>query len=315
MALTTGGFTTYDAIGNREDLSDMIYNIDPTDVPVTSAIGRGKASAVKHEWQTDTLAAATASNAHLEGDNVTPDASTPTVRLDNICQIVRKTCAVTGTQQAVRSAGRANEMAYQKAKRGKELKRDIQMVFLANQGKTEGSTTTPRTMRGLESWLTSNTDYGTGGADATAETAGAATATTGDRRNITEDQLKAVILSAYVAGGKPDTLYVPPVSKQRVSGFAGRSTARQNIGANQIQAAADLYASDFGDIKVVPNIHQQDRAAFLIDHEYLSLDYLRPIGFENLAKIGDSERGYMLAELTLCVKNEAAHAKIADLAA
>ena len=90
MALPTNTFATYEAIGNREDLSDVIYRIDPTDTPFMSGIEKEKASAVNHEWQTQALAAAVTTNFQIEGDDVAADATTPTVRLGNICQISRK---------------------------------------------------------------------------------------------------------------------------------------------------------------------------------------------------------------------------------
>lgn len=113
MALATNALATYEAIGNREDLSDIIYRIDPTDTPGMNGIDREKADAVNHEWQTQGLATA-AANAVLEGDDsFSADAATVTVRRGNIAQISRKVPRVTGTQRAVDHAGRGDEMAYQ----------------------------------------------------------------------------------------------------------------------------------------------------------------------------------------------------------
>lgn len=182
MALTSSGFSTFTAIGNREDLSDEIYMISPEDTPFLSAIGRGKASAVFHEWQTDALASRDLANAQLEGDDVTPATSAPTTRVGNYCQISRKSWAITGTQEAVDKAGRSSEAALQKAKRGKELRLDIEAIAMNTQGMAAGATNSPRKSRGLESWLTTNTLRGSGGADATAATASPTDATAGDMR-------------------------------------------------------------------------------------------------------------------------------------
>ena len=114
MTLPVNTLTTYQAVGNREDLSDMIYRIDPTDTPFMTGIEKTKATAVNHEWQTQALAPANASNAQLEGDDPTTTATTPTVRLGNLCQISYKVARVSGTQQAVDHAGRDNELAYQR---------------------------------------------------------------------------------------------------------------------------------------------------------------------------------------------------------
>lgn len=313
MGLTAGGFSAHDAIGNREDLADEIYMISPEDTPILSAIGRGKASAVFHEWQTDALGQRDLANAQLEGDDVTPATSAPTTRVGNYCQISRKSWAITGTQEVVNKAGRASEVAYQKAKRGKELRLDIEAIALNTQGMSAGSTTTARKARGLESWLTTNTLRGSGGADATAATASPTDATAGDMRTFDETLLKTLLQDMRISGAKPVLLSVGPVNRQRVSTFTGRANTRQNVNLERIHATASIYASDFGNLKVVDCLQQRERTALAIDPEMMSVDYLRPIGSESLAKIGDSIRGYMLAEWTLKVHNEAAHGLVADL--
>lgn len=310
MALDTNSFSSYDSIGNREDLQAVIYDISPMDTPVTTAIGVGKASAVFHEWQTDSLAAASTTNAALEGDIVTVQASSPTTRVGNYCQIFVKSVSVTGTQEAVDKAGRSSELAYQKAKRGQEMLRDIEATILTNQGLNGGDTSTARKLRSLNSWMSSNTDRGTSGANAT--TASNA-ATDGVSREFTEALLQDVLQSVWNNGGNPTMLSVGPYNKRVVSDFTGRASARQNIAIDRIQASASLYASDFADLKVIPNRFQRERDAWVIDSDYLSLPYLRRIKYEDLAKTADSKRGFMVAELTLCVKNEAAHGLVADL--
>ena len=158
MALPTNTFATYEAIGNREDLSDVIYRIDPTDTPLMTGIEREKASAVNHEWQTQALAAADTANAVLEGDDATTDAVTPTVRLGNICQISDKVARVTGTQRAVDHAGRDDELAYQEMLKGLELKRDMEAILVGtNQAKVTGNDTTARKTASVLSWIKTNT--------------------------------------------------------------------------------------------------------------------------------------------------------------
>lgn len=319
MALDTNSFSTYEAIGNREDLQSVIYDISPTETPVTTAIGVGKASAVYTEWQTDSLAGASTTNAALEGDIVTVAASTPTTRVGNTCQIFVKSVSITGTQEAVDKAGRGSELDYQKAKRGQELLRDIEATILTNQGMNAGATTTARKLRSLNSWLNSNTSRGTSGvstsgvAGSDSTTATAAAVDAAGTREFTETLLQTVLQSVYNNGGNPTMLSVGPYNKTVVSDFTGRASARQNIAIDRIQASASLYASDFADLKVIPNRFQRERDAWVLDLDYLSLAYLRRIKYENLAKTADSKRGFMVAELTLCVKNEAAHGLVADL--
>src|SRR5256714_3023001 len=166
MALPTNTFATYEAVGNREDLSDVIYRIDPTDTPFMSACEREKAAAVNHEWQTQALASVDTANAVLEGDDATTDAVTPTVRLGNICQISDKVARVTGTQQAVEHAGRDDELEYQEMLKGLELKRDMESVLVGtNQAKNAGNSTTARLTASVLSWIKTNTSKGAGGTD------------------------------------------------------------------------------------------------------------------------------------------------------
>lgn len=310
MAQITGSFSTYDASGNREDLTDVIYNIDPTDTPFVSRAGRGKASAVLHEWQTDELAPVNTGNAVVEGYAAPYSTSSPTTRVQNYCQILYKDVVVTGTQQAVNKAGRKDELAYQIAKRGKEIRRDLEAIATGPQGMSAGSDSVARKMRALESWLTTNEDRGSGGAAATAATAAP---TDGTQRAFTETILKAVIKQVYQSGGEGKLIMVGPSNKQQVSGFTGRTSARQNVERGTILGAASLYASDFGELQVVPNRFQRDRTAFVLDPEMVAMAYLRGFQTEELAKVGDSEHRQLLCEVTLEMKNEKAHGVAADL--
>ena len=121
-------YQTYTAIGQREDLSDVIYNISPTDTPLLNSLARGKATGVYHEWQTDSLAAATTNDAAVEGADACDATMSPATRLGNYTQIVQKTIKISGTLEAVDKAGRKSEKAYQLSKASAELKRDI-LVF------------------------------------------------------------------------------------------------------------------------------------------------------------------------------------------
>ena len=308
MAIVANTFQTYQAIGRRENLADTIYNISPSDVPFMSMCGRSKATNTLAEWQTDALAAA-AANAHIEGDEYAFTAVTPTVRLGNYTQISRKTVIVSGTQQAGNNAGRDSEMAYQLAKNSKALKRDMETALTGKVAKAAGATGTARTLGGLETWTSTNKSRGTNGAGAGA----GAAPTDGTQRAFTETILKAVIQSTYSSGGDPSVLMVGPFNKGVVSGFTGRSSARQMIGATKIQAAADLYASDFGDLKVIPNRFQRERSAFILDPEYWSVAYFRDFKQEEVAKTGDAIKRALLVEYTLIAKNEAASGVCADL--
>ena len=312
MAIVANTFQTYQAIGRREDLANTIYNISPSDTPFMSMVGRSKATNTLAEWQTDALDAV-AANAKIEGDEYAYSAVTPTVRIGNYTQISTKTVIVAGTQQVVNNAGRDSEMAYQLAKSSKALKRDMESALTGKVAKAVGATGTARTLGGYETWTTSNVSRGTGSPNGSGAGNGAAPVDAGTKRAFTETLLKAVIQSAYSSGGDPSVLMVGPFNKGVVSGFAGRTTARQMIDATKIQAAADLYSSDFGDFKVIPNRFSRETTGYVIDPEYWSVAYLRDFKQEEVAKTGDAIKRALLVEYTLIAKNQAASGVVADL--
>jgi hypothetical protein len=307
-------FTAHSAIGQREDLTDIIYDISPTETPFMSSIGKTKATAVYHEWQTDSLAAATTANAAIEGADATSATLAPTVRLGNYTQIIQKTVQVSGTLDTVNKAGRKSEKAYQLAKASAELKRDLETILLANQGRSAGTSTIARKLGSILSWVKTNSDKASDGSDPA--TIGVSTRTDGTQRTFTEALLKTVVSEVYVSGGSPKILMVGAAGKQKVSSFAGIAAQRYMAPGNTpttIIGAADVYMSDFGTMSVVPNRFMRTRDALILDPEYAALAYLRPFQTNDLAKTGDSENTQLLAEVTLEVKNEAAHGIVADL--
>ena len=315
MAIATNTFTTYSAKGIREDLSNVIYNISPEDTPLVSNIGKGSISNTAFDYQTDALAAA-AANAQLEGDESAYDAVTATIRLQNFAQISRKTVIVSGTQNKVNTAGRKSELAYQIAKRGSELKRDIEFACLNNQAAVAGGTTTARQTASLQAFLKTNTNKANDGVDPVYTTTPDDPRTDGTARAFSETILKDVIQQVWTEGGTPKVLMVGSFNKQAVSAFAGIAASRFNVtGAkpSTIVAAADVYVSDFGNVSVVPNRFQKASDAFVLDPEYASIDYLRPMQTMEMAKTGDADKRLMLAEWGLRVHTEKAHGIAADL--
>ena len=310
MAQPTNTFDTYDSIGEREDLSDVIYNISPTDTPFLSSAAKTKATAVLHEWQTDSLAAAVTNNQVIEGDDATAEAISATTRLSNSCQIMDKVIAITGTQEAVDKAGRASEIAYQIAKKAKELKRDLEASLTSNNAEVTGSATAARVAGGLRSWVATNDVMGTSG---TSGGAGNTAAANGTQRAFTESLLKSVIKSVWNAGGNPTMIMVGPFNKQKLSGFTGNST-RFDAGADAtLYTSVDVYASDFGQLQVVPNRFSRDREAWVLDMDYWGVAFLRDFTMHELSKTGDSEKRQLLLEATLESRNEAASGCVADI--
>jgi len=313
-------FSAHTVIGLREDLTDVIYDISPQDTPVMSSIGKGNARAVYHEWQTDSLAAATTANALVEGADASDAAVSPTTRLGNYTQIVGKTIRVSGTLESVDKAGRKSEKAYQMAKSAVEMKRDIETIITANQGQSAGDATTARTMGSLLSWIKTNSSVnGTSVTGVDPTTIGVSTRTDGTQRTFTETLLKEVIQEVFVSGGTPTLAVMRPALKQKISGFQGNSAYRVNtdnsVGNVTVVAGADLYQSDFGVLQLVPNrfMRSSDREVLIVDPEFCALAYLRPFQTKDLAITGDSERSQIIAELTLEMRNEAAHGIVADL--
>jgi len=311
-------YQTYTSIGQREDLSDVIYSISPTDTPFMSSIGKGKATATNHEWQTDALASAVLTNAAVEGDTASDATLGVTTRAGNKTQISQKTVKISGTLEAVDKAGRKSEKAYQLAKASAEIKRDMETTLLSNQASTNGSSSSARKLGGLQTWLATNGDFGTNGV---AGASGTTTRTNGTNRTFDEATLKTVVKEVYASGGNPKVLMVNPAHKQLVSAFTGIAAQRFMAPADApttIIGAADVYLSDFGTISVVPNrfmtsTNNCDETAFVLDTDMASVAYLRPFQTNELAKTGDAEVTQLLVEYTLQVNNEAAHGIIADL--
>jgi hypothetical protein len=231
---------------------------------------------------------------------------------------VGKTIQVSGTLEAVDKAGRKSEKAYQLAKASAEIKRDIETIITANQGQDVGSSgSTARKMGSLLSYIKTNTSKnGTSVTGVDPTTVGVSTRTDGSTRTFTEAILKDVISKVFVSGGTPSALFVSPALKQVVSGFTGLAAQRYQVptsGQATILAGADLYQSDFGVLQIVPNRFMRTRDALVLDPEYAALAYLRPFQTNELAKAGDSDKTQILAELTLEVRNEAAHGGAFDL--
>lgn len=315
MAIATNTFTTYSAKGIREDLSNVIYNISPEETPFVSNIGRGTISNTAFDWQTDALAAA-AANAQLEGDETSYDAVSATTRLQNYAQISRKSVIISGTEEKVNKAGRRSELAYQIAKKGSEMKRDIEFSCLNNQGAVAGNSTTARKSASLQAYLKTNVNKASDGVDPVYTTIPTDVRTDGTARAFSETILKDVIQQVWTEGGTPKMLLVGSFNKQAVSGFAGIAGSRFNVTGAQpstIIAAADIYVSDFGNVSIVPSRFQKASDAFVIDPEYASIDYLRPMQTIDMAKTGDADKKLMIAEWGLRVHTEKAHGLATDL--
>ncbi|MGF7213089.1 hypothetical protein GGE65_007725 [Skermanella aerolata] len=317
MAQPTNVFSAYQAKGIREDLSNIISRIDPDEVPFTSNIGKTKAKQQYHEWQTQSLAAASDSNAAVDGDDATAQAAVPTVRLGNRTQISTKTAAVTGRLEAVDKAGRDSEMDYQVLLKGLELRRDVEKQMMSNKPSIVGNDTTPSQSAGFEAFLTTNVNRGVGGASGGFSNGNVTAATDGTARAFAEAQIKDVQQKAYTAGGHPSLLFLGPSQKAAFSSFSGIAANRIDYGPDATQvrivAGADVYAGDFGKLTAIASIFSRNRSALLVDPKLVKQAILRPLRETALGKTGDSTKKQLLIEYSLEVTNEAGHGIVADL--
>jgi hypothetical protein len=298
----------------------MIAMISPTETPFTSMAKRGKATHKTFEWQTDALATA-AANSQVEGDSPSNTTVTPTTRLFNATQILSKTFNISGTQQAVNPAGRADELAYQLVKYGKEVKRDLEKAMSGATAYAAGASGTARVSGSLESWISTNwttMSSPTSAASPGFSTIGVVAPTDASLTvTVTEANVKAIIRACWTAGGNPDTILVGAYNKVKVSGFTGILTNAINQkagGQATIVGAADSYVSDFGTFKVVPSRFNRDRTLCVLDMDFWELAYLRPFQQVPLAKVGDSDQRMVIVEVGLKSLHEGASGKVTDLA-
>jgi hypothetical protein len=308
-------FTTANAVGEREDLSDVITRIDPDETPVFSALKKETGNGVFVEWQVQELAAAVATNYQNEGADAAYATPTATTRLGNYMQISQKDAQVSGTLDAVDKAGRDRETAYQKVLKGLELRRDIEKYLHSD---TARSASDPRKAGTLSSWIT-NVDDATGTSAATGDGTDVPDMA-GTNRAMTLAQIDTAMQAAYEDGGQPNMLVVSPAKKAAFSDLNSGSVATNQINYTAPREAAivgsvSLYLSDFGQLDVVIDRFASDDRVYLLDSDYASICTLpnRNFAVQDLAKTGDSEKFQIITEFTLKVSAPKAHAAVYDL--
>ena len=317
MAVNANTNQAYDVSTIREDLSDALASISPTETIFMSTIGTRNAENTYFEWSEVDLAAA-GDNRAVEGDAATNSAPTNAVRKGNYTQISTKTVEVSSTNQAVNGVADAQTVAKQVAYKLSEMKSDMEKMLLDNVAASAGTASAARQTAGLPAFLTTNTARGSGGANGTTSGTGSAgypdaAATDGTPRAITETILKTVIASCWDEGAEPSIVLCGSSQKQTISGFTGNATKFQEVDGKKLTAAVDIYVSDFGTLQIVPARHVRSRDVFVLDPNYASVAYLQQAKQEPLAKNGLSERRLISAEYGLQVTSEKAHGVIADV--
>jgi hypothetical protein len=317
MAVNANTNQTYDVSTIREDLDVALSSISPTETIFMSSIGTRNVDNTYFEWSEVDLAAA-GDNRAVEGDAATNSAPTNAIRKGNYTQISTKTVEVSSTNQAVNGVADAQTVAKQVAYKLSEMKRDMEKMLLDNVAASAGSASTARQTAGLPAFLTTNTSRGTGGADGTTSGSGSAgypdaAATDGTTRAITETLLKGVIADCWDAGAEPSVVLCGSSQKQTISTFTGNATRYKEAEDSKLNAAIDVYISDFGELQIVPARHVRSRDVFVLDPNYAAVAYLQTAKQEPLAKNGLSERRLISAEYGLQVTSEKAHGVIADV--
>lgn len=312
MTVPADTWLTYDANGRKESFDDIVYNIAPLDTPFCASLDRKTVQNTRHQWQTDTLAAA-ANNKDLEGDDWTEEAQTATSLWDNYTQISSKIIRVSGTMQAVQKWGRGkNELAYLVEKAGKELKRDIEYALMQNGTANAGAEGTERQARGVDGWIYTN-DLLNGGTSPNPASGTNSAPVNGTQRAFTESLLREAQQLAWTEGGNPTVLMVGPFNRGVVDSFTGFSTRMDDSANKKLIATISVYVGPYGELKITPNRFQSARTAYLLDMEYWQMGVLRSMDVVPLAKIGDAERKALVTEFTLISRNEKASAAVRDL--
>lgn len=313
MAQPTNTYSSYDQVGTREDLTDIIHDVSPTDTPFYSSCAKTTATNTYHEWQTDALRSS-AANAHIEGDDTTASARSATVRLGNYTQILKDAVITTGTDSALNKAGRGDEMDYQMVKVGRELRLDAEKALLDNNARVAGNDTTPRELAGVPAWLTTNTSFGSGGADATGD--GTDARTDGTQVAFSQARMNSVLQDVWTNsnGSGSLTVLLDPFQMNIALGFTGNNNQRATISADskKVVNVVDVYMTPWGMVDFVMSREMRSRDVLALDMSMWKIPVARGFVVEPLAKTGDNDKKQMLTEFTLECCNEAASGGVFD---
>ena len=290
--------TSYTAVGNKEDMSDVITNIAPYDTPLFNRIGRTRATETYHEWLEDTLGGPV-KNAYPEGFSFFTEAVPPRKRLGNYTQIMSRGIHVTGTQEVVaKYGGITSEIAYQMQKTMKELAFDCETAILPQDTMAPGSEDDmTREFGGIPYWIASNVlDNG------------------GAARALTFDLINNALEQVWNDGGKPTMLLVSPRNKRIVSTFtAGNTKYMEGNNTNKLKQVISVLETDFGVLQCVTDRFMPNDTIYGLSPEYIKKAFLRPFRQGSLPKINDMERRNILGEWTIEMRAEKAHFAIKDL--
>lgn len=315
MPQPSGTHSTYDHVGRREDLSDIIYDVSPTETPFVSSMPKGKATSTKHEWLTRSLTAASGSNAVIEGDDATNDSANANARVFNYTQILDKVAQVSGTQEAVNNAGMASSMAREMADKMKEIKRDFETSCLQNIAYVAGTDTEARKLAGLQTYVKTNINKDSGGTAATGNGSDIYT-DSGTPRALQESYVEDCLATGWTNGAQPTKGFLNAFQKRKFATFSGSATKMSDGDKRKVVNTVDFYIDPLGnEVSLVPCRHCPTDVVYFVDPEFIKIVALRNWASWDLAKTGDSMRKQILGELTMEVCNEKGHAAVYDLTA
>lgn len=315
MAVPANTIQNVGRVGVREDLSDKIAELFPDETPFQRAIGTSSINNTYTEWQTDSLVAANANNATIQGDDLDNESRPNTVRVGTHTQIFKKVISASSTVEWTGKAGRRSELARETMKAGRELRRDMEQRFCGNFASVAATASVAGQTAGALAWLTTNTSRGGSGANGGFSAGIVAAATNGTQRAYSEALLKTVLQQVWTAGGNPRMVITNATQKQNAAAFAGLASQRRETGNGPITivAGADIYVSDFGEVQFVPDRFASARDALIIDPEYWDVGIGDALKVMPLAKTGLAERRGMYTEVALRCLNQAASGVVADL--
>lgn len=286
---------TYMAVGNKQDMSEIITNISPDETPLFSTIGRTKATAVTHEWLEDTLGDPH-ENKKPEGYTYETEAVSPRVRLFNYTQIMHRGIHVTDTQEVVQKYGLTKETAYQMHKTLKELAFDCEYALIRQDTKILGAMDEARQFGGLPYWIVSNV-FDEGGP-----------------RSLTFDEINNALEQTWTAGGQPSVLLMSPRNKRVISTFtAGNVKYMEGNETRKLTQMISVLETDFGRLQCLTDRFMPNDIIYGLSPQYMKKAFLRPFKTGDMPKMSDAQRKYVNGEWTLEMRAEKAHFKIGGL--
>lgn len=326
MAAAANAYQRSDMPHEREDIMDIIFDVSRTDRPFMDNAGTGSTGNVYHEWVTDELDPVDTNNAFTDGEVYDPSVITAPKRMGNHCQISMKMFRITRRAQRTNKVGSNDETARQISRKGQELANDMESILTLNQSSvTDDGTVAPK-LGGWPAWITTNVSYGAGGSSGGFSNGNVTAYTPGTTRTAqTEKDLLTLVESTFRSSKEQLSLMM--LCPELKTSFTGYMYSNQNariagqiqdrgttVGMSQITVigAVNAWMTDYGTLEIVPNIFMPTDYVGLINPNYNEVVYFDPISTDAMAKVADTNDRQVLADYTVAVTNEAAHALYAD---